>query len=138
MIRKKYYYLLSCDRCGKSIKSENEDYIGKTAELKGWYIRIFSDETNRITCPECLAKEKQKKDYTKFPWHDTSKELPDHSGSRCICYNNFTHSEMEMIFHKARKDSGYLDWFTECTYKGNDYDYTHIKYWRYYNDVEPI
>ena len=65
-------------------------------------------------------------------WHDTSKELPAFSGARCMCYHTWFHQEIEMIFHKSRRDSGYKDFFTEVAYKGKAYDYDLIKYWAYY------
>lgn len=74
--------------------------------------------------------------YLKAPWHNTKTDLPSHSGERCICYNSFTHCEMEMIYRKSRPDSGYKDSFTECAYKGRVYDYDWITYWRYYTDRE--
>lgn len=74
--------------------------------------------------------------YLKAPWRDSRKELPEHSGMRCICYNSYTNCEMEMIFYRARPGSGYADFFKECA-KGNfTYDWGWIKYWRYYTDKE--
>ncbi len=77
-----------------------------------------------------------KEKYLKAPWHSTKQELPDTAkGNRCVCYNTFCGCEMEMIFHRARKDSGYKDFFTA---DGRSYDYDHIAYWRYYTDKEIV
>lgn len=70
--------------------------------------------------------------YLKAPWHSTKDELPSYSGARCMCYHSWFNCEMEMIFHKSRKDSGYLDSFKEVN--GKEYDYNMIKYWCYYTD----
>lgn len=75
--------------------------------------------------------------YLHAPWHDTKSELPDGSGRRCVCFLPMFGCEVEMIFHRSRKDSGYKDFFTECASGGRAYDYDHIKYWRYYTDPEP-
>ena len=71
--------------------------------------------------------------YTKEPWRSTEKELPSYGGAVCMCYNTFCNCEMMMVFHKARKDSGYKDYFTAG---GRFYDYDWIKYWRYYYEKE--
>lgn len=74
--------------------------------------------------------------YLKAPWHSTKVELPDtRRGNRVVCYNTFCGCEMEMTFHRARKDSGYADFFTAG---GRSYDYWHISYWRYYSDKEVV
>ena len=70
--------------------------------------------------------------YLSYPWHDALKELPSYSGARCMCYHSWFKKEIEMIFHKSRKDSGYLDSFKEVN--GKEYDYNLIKYWCYYTD----
>lgn len=73
--------------------------------------------------------------YLHAPWHDTKSELPDGSGRRCVCFLPMFGCEVEMIFHRSRKDSGYKDFFTECV-GGRAYDYDFIRYWRYYTDPE--
>ncbi len=70
--------------------------------------------------------------YLKAPWHDTKYELPNYSGARCICFLPRYDCEVEMIFRKARKDSGYKDYFIECAKGCRIYDYDFITYWRYY------
>ena len=72
--------------------------------------------------------------YLHAPWHDSKKELPEHSGLRCICYNTFHHCEMEMIFYKGH--DGYKDFFKEVAKGNRAYDYSWIKYWKYYTDKE--
>ena len=74
--------------------------------------------------------------YLHAPWHDTKSELPDGSGRRCVCFLPMFGCEVEMIFHRSRKESGYKDFFTECASGGRAYDYDHIKYWRYYADKD--
>lgn len=75
-----------------------------------------------------------KEKYLKAPWHNTKNELPDTGrGNVCVCYVPSYGCEMRMVFHRARKDSGYKDFFTA---DGRSYDYDFIAYWRYYADKE--
>lgn len=69
--------------------------------------------------------------YLKAPWHDTRKELPVTPHNMCVCYVPYLGCEVQMVFHKARKDSGYKDYFT---YAGRSYDYDLIAYWRYLSE----
>ena len=92
-------------------------------------VRILSDEQ---VVSYVKRVERIVPDYTKAPWRESAKELPDGSGRRCICYIP-QYGEVEMIFHRSRPDSGYKDFFTECA-GGRAYDYDYIKYWRYYTD----
>lgn len=72
--------------------------------------------------------------YLKAPWHSTANELPEPGHNMCVCTCPYLGSgEYEMIFHRARKDSGYKDYFM-CF--GRAYDYDMIKYWRYLTDKE--
>ncbi|MBQ0154758.1 MAG: hypothetical protein KBS70_08275 [Bacteroidales bacterium] len=72
--------------------------------------------------------------YLSAPWHSTRDELPEAGHNMCVCVCPYLgNGEYEMIFHRARKDSGYKDFFTCC---GRSYDYDLIKYWRYLTDKE--
>lgn len=100
--------------------------------LDGKDIRILSNEQ---IVAEVKRLEKIVPDYTKAPWREAAKELPEHSGLRCVCFVPSLRCEVEMIFHRSRPDSGYKDYFTECTKGNRAYDWDFIKYWRYYTDT---
>ena len=100
--------------------------------LDGKSIRIYN---NRQLICDVKQIEGIISDYTKAPWRESKKELPEHSGMRCICFVPSLGCEVEMIFHRSRPDSGYKDYFTECAKGCRAYDWDFIKYWRYYTDT---
>ena len=75
------------------------------------------------------------KKYDKSPWHDSRKELPEHGGIACWCYIPGI-GETEMRFYKARKDSGYKDFFKMMLKPYHCYDYDYVKAWRKMTDDE--
>lgn len=129
--------------CGGVPESVAKHYLAYRESGRRWVLLHDGDNAGtgvvRIVSEDQIVAEVKRRegiqsDYTKAPWRESSKELPSGSGMRCVCFVPMLGCEVEMIFHRSRPGSGYMDFFTECAAGNRAYDWDRIKYWRYYTD----